>query len=661
MDIRWQGSVVVFEDQDDALASIATSLKNVFQDFGGKVEVLFSRFVDQSPSADGQSNKLLDKKTLLSADAVIVDLKMQPGFMGAHPGGIRQIDCDICRTNYSGIHVLLKAKEWGCLSRALINSAYLSGISADPIFELLKDLVQDGVGVFEKDNFSDLGDKLYSALELRRVGYSTDAATRDKLYLVARRVLSEKMEPVLILGKTGTGKEQAARYIHTIGQRLLVKTKGQERAIPLAVVNCGGLTITMARDELFGHVKGAYTDAKYHTIGQVLTAIGCVSGMRTGDQSYSRWFLEKNSTRFEPTSDSAAHDKDGNPLDLRVREDAPFGTLFLDEFGELDPSVQASLLRFLESGEIRPLGYEGTISLKDKRDRLHVRFVGATNNEEVRQVLAITPDENTAADESGPGKATRLDEMEEASSVRADLIYRLGQWIVDLPDLQPHEVDLLIELEKMYRPDLESVTWKAEAKRELAARIEAGEFPGQRRQLRTVIMRAMAYAKELPALGIASSFQRGSVVTKEILDEAVRPISIKDRGANAERVSALQSAICSWLVAENIWAGCQIGFRWPDARKSLDKGVLCEAYLNSMLFHDPSQAPYQLEELDQAWGATAKQAENNTIRNHLKDSLARVVRDKFSDLEIEDGGVTFGSVKEALRKQRKMIAISDYR
>ena len=103
--------------------------------------------------------------------------------------------------------------------------------------------------------------------------------------------------PVLIHGETGTGKELVARAIHYLGSR---------SAGPFVPVNCGALPDHLVENELFGHERGAYTDARSSAPG----AIGEAAG----------------------------------------------GTLFLDEVEALSPKAQAALLRFLQDREYRPLG-----------------------------------------------------------------------------------------------------------------------------------------------------------------------------------------------------------------------------------------------------------------------------------------------------------------
>jgi two-component system response regulator PilR (NtrC family) len=120
---------------------------------------------------------------------------------------------------------------------------------------------------------------------------------REILRLVEEVATSDA--PVLLLGKSGTGKEMVARAIHGLSRR---------RAQPFVAVNCGGLSETLLDSELFGHVRGAFT-------GAVGTKRGLVQA-------------------------------------------ADRGTLFLDEIGEMSPQLQVKLLRTLQDGEVRPLGSE---------------------------------------------------------------------------------------------------------------------------------------------------------------------------------------------------------------------------------------------------------------------------------------------------------------
>lgn len=118
---------------------------------------------------------------------------------------------------------------------------------------------------------------------------------------------------ILVEGETGTGKELLAEYIHKHSSR---------KEMPFVVINCASLPDQLIESELFGHEKGAFTDAKSTKQGLVEIAHG--------------------------------------------------GTLFLDEIGELSLALQPKLLRFLENGEYRRIG--GVTNLTS-----NVRVIGATN------------------------------------------------------------------------------------------------------------------------------------------------------------------------------------------------------------------------------------------------------------------------------------------
>ncbi|OLC07004.1 MAG: hypothetical protein AUH41_11330 [Gemmatimonadetes bacterium 13_1_40CM_66_11] len=127
---------------------------------------------------------------------------------------------------------------------------------------------------------------------------------------------------VLLSGESGTGKGWVARVIHNLSPR---------SGGPFVEVNCAGLSATFLDSELFGHEKGAYTDAKERKVG--------------------------------------------------LFELADHGTIFLDEIGELTPALQPKLLKVLETKKFRRLG--GTRELS-----VDVRLIAATNRDLVREVEA---------------------------------------------------------------------------------------------------------------------------------------------------------------------------------------------------------------------------------------------------------------------------------
>ena len=136
----------------------------------------------------------------------------------------------------------------------------------------------------------------------------------EPLRAVMRQV--ERLAPVsttvLITGESGTGKELVAKALHARSPRA---------AMPFVAVNCGAIPAGVLESELFGHAKGAFTDARTARRGLFSEADG--------------------------------------------------GTLFLDEVGELPPPAQVKLLRVLQEGEIRPVG-------ENRAENVDVRVIAAT-------------------------------------------------------------------------------------------------------------------------------------------------------------------------------------------------------------------------------------------------------------------------------------------
>lgn len=137
-----------------------------------------------------------------------------------------------------------------------------------------------------------------------------------------RQVLtaSKNQSSVIIYGESGTGKELIARALHQLGNR----AKG-----PFVAINCAAFPETLLESELFGHSKGAFTDAKSDKVGHIVRATG--------------------------------------------------GTLFLDEIGDAPLSIQVRLLRVIQEREVTPLGASAPV-------KIDVRFVAATHRNLKEQV-----------------------------------------------------------------------------------------------------------------------------------------------------------------------------------------------------------------------------------------------------------------------------------
>jgi DNA-binding NtrC family response regulator len=180
-----------------------------------------------------------------------------------------------------------------------------------PLTEYLVRLVPRQLPKLELQGLPAVGDDEMEAV-LTRVGMVGRHPLLKRVLQTAKRAAATD-EPILILGESGTGKEFLARFIHDVSPR---------KARPLITMNCGAISETLAESYLFGHCKGAFTDAKFDKQGVFETAHGT--------------------------------------------------SLFMDEIGELSLASQAKLLRTLQNGEIQPVG-------ETTPRKVDARVVAATN------------------------------------------------------------------------------------------------------------------------------------------------------------------------------------------------------------------------------------------------------------------------------------------
>lgn len=259
----------------------------------------------------------------------------------------------------------------------------------------------------------DLNHQIHSLkMRLERIeGETTMVGDHPRMQRV--KALIEKVAPtqstVLIIGETGTGKELAARAVHQQSDRA---------ARAFVPVNCGALPEHLIESELFGHCKGAFTGAEEHRKGLFEVANG--------------------------------------------------GTLFLDEVAELPKSTQSSLLRVLESGEIKRVGESTPINVD-------VRIVCATHRD--------------------------LSKMVSQETFREDLMYRINTFEVQLPplrdraeDIQNLALHLLHRFRKSATPKSIDAAFSPAALRRLAAHC----WPGNIRELANVIEYASIINERLP-------------------------------------------------------------------------------------------------------------------------------------------------------------------
>jgi transcriptional regulator with GAF, ATPase, and Fis domain len=223
--------------------------------------------------------------------------------------------------------------------------------------------------------------------------------------LIARlRVIAGTDEITLVLGESGTGKEPIARAVHGESRR---------RRHPFVAFNCSALSLELIESRLFGYRKGAFTGAYSDHQG----VIGAAAG----------------------------------------------GSLFLDEIGDLTLEAQGALLRFLDDGEIQPVGASRPVNA-------NVRVIAATNRD-----LAVEV---------------------EAARFRKDLYYRLNVATLVVPPLRSRADDVK-ELSHYFSRVYSHKYGKAEHgfTCEEMARLVAHDWPGNVRELESCIKRLILFGE----------------------------------------------------------------------------------------------------------------------------------------------------------------------
>jgi hypothetical protein len=204
---------------------------------------------------------------------------------------------------------------------------------------------------------------------------------------------------VLITGQSGTGKELVAKALHYNSNR---------SRKPFVIVNMGAIPTDLVESELFGHEKGAFTDAREKRIGKF--------------------------------------------------EEADGGTIFLDEIGEMDLSLQSKLLRVLQEKEVTRIG-------SNKIMKLDFRLIAATNKNMLHEV-----------------KEGRF---------REDLFYRLQGFLIHLPPLKERGDDIIL-LGKSFLNDFcrENKMEQVSLSKDACSFMLDYDWPGNIRELKAVIERA---------------------------------------------------------------------------------------------------------------------------------------------------------------------------
>jgi two-component system, NtrC family, response regulator HydG len=235
-------------------------------------------------------------------------------------------------------------------------------------------------------------------------------AMREVFDLVRKASASDL--PVLVEGETGTGKELVAKGVHESSRRT---------AKPFLAINCAAMTEALLESELFGHCKGAFTGAAQDRLGLFEAAAG--------------------------------------------------GTVFLDEIGEMPPTMQAKLLRTLQEHEVTRVG-------ESRPRKVDFRLLSATNRD--------------------------LEQEAKRGSFRSDLYYRIAAFPIRLPPLRDRPEDIGPIAEALLNAACRrSGRRVARFDPEAMGALRAFAWPGNVRELKNEIDRAVALAEDAATIGLA--------------------------------------------------------------------------------------------------------------------------------------------------------------
>jgi two-component system response regulator HydG len=289
--------------------------------------------------------------------------------------------------------------------------------------------------------------------EIRRRDKTTVARPigKSKRFLELLR-LAEHVAPtestVLIQGESGTGKEVVARYIHNLSTR----ADG-----PFLSINCGALPENLLESELFGHVKGSFTGAVRDKQGLFAAARG--------------------------------------------------GSFFLDEVGEMPPSLQVKLLRVLQEREAIPVGATEAIPVD-------VRIIAATNRD--------------------------LEEEIRRGNFRSDLFYRLNVIALNLPPLRERRDDLLLLLEAFLQTMAqESGTEPKALSSDALDAVMVYEWPGNVRELENALEHAVVLSR--------GSLIEGGSLPERITKRRKEPL-VAERSYRNPTLEVIERAYIMWVL-----------------------------------------------------------------------------------------------------------------
>lgn len=282
----------------------------------------------------------------------------------------------------------------------------------------------------------------------------------QEVFTLMRKIINSDIS-VLILGESGTGKEMVARALHYQGPR---------RAKPFIAQFCGNLSESLLESELFGHKRGSFT--------------------------------------------GALSDKRG------LMEIADCGTFFLDEIGDISPTIQTKLLRVVQDGIIRRVG--GTESL-----HVDLRLVSATNKD--------------------------LREEVERGNFREDLFYRLNVITITLPSLRERSDDIPLLVKHFLQKAATRQKMPAKGvNRSALQAMKSYNWPGNVRELENAIERAVVLSGDRPEItedDLLISIEDKNKIPKTLRDHEREIVTrtLEEQSGNKTKTAEILGVSLRWL------------------------------------------------------------------------------------------------------------------
>jgi transcriptional regulator with GAF, ATPase, and Fis domain len=342
---------------------------------------------------------------------------------------------DVPDVRMSGVHARLVAKEGAMVvsDAGSTNGTIVNGHAVPSAVLRDGDVFELGQTVFLYREIVDEGPAAgdLDATDKRIQGATLGLATLDpnlaRRYDRLARVAAAPLA-ILLLGETGTGKEVLARAVHTLSKR----------PGAFVAVNCGAIPHGLVESHLFGHLRGSFSGAVKDEPGLVRSA--------------------------------------------------NFGTLLLDEIGDLPPASQAALLRVLQEGEVLPVG-------SAQPAKVDVRVIGATHKP--------------------------LDELVERGEFRRDLYARLAGYVFPLSTLRDRKMDLGLLLASFLATGKISAPSGLRLHREAARALLRYDWPMNVRELEQCLRassvltdRGVIRVDDLPA-SVAGALEEGDDASDE--------------------------------------------------------------------------------------------------------------------------------------------------